>query len=63
MFHRYETANYTHINTHLLQLSNTLIRLPAHATQLSAGHLCLFQATTEQLKKVPLPAHYGIAMF
>lgn len=31
--------------------------------QLSAGHLCLFQATTEQLKKIPLPAHYGIAMF
>lgn len=33
MFHRHETANYTHINTHLLQLSNTLTRLPAHAIQ------------------------------
>lgn len=33
MFHRHETANYTHINTHLLQLSNTLAQLPAHATQ------------------------------
>lgn len=33
MFHRHETANYTHINTHLLQLSNNLTQLPAHATQ------------------------------